>query len=72
MSHRPSHRPATYLTADELKLIKAIEFNQVASGTSGPRERKIAEIKRYLESKELEPPSRVVPMVNSRESVAQR
>jgi hypothetical protein len=50
-----SHRPATYLTADELKLIAAIEFNKVAS-RAGAQERKIAEMKRYLESKELEPP----------------
>jgi hypothetical protein len=51
-----SNRPASYLTADELKLIKAIDFNQVASGTPGPQQRNTAEIKRYLESKELEPP----------------
>jgi hypothetical protein len=49
-------RPVSYLTADELKLIAAIEFVGVTSGTPGRNERKIAEMKRYLEAKELEPP----------------
>jgi hypothetical protein len=63
MSRRP---PSTYLTADELKQIAAIKFNEVASAPPGPEQQKIlrsaqgyenlAEMKRYLACKELQPP----------------
>jgi hypothetical protein len=61
MSRRPT---STYLAADELKQIAAIKFNE-----AHPRRRqsskkfwcphagiRISEMKRYLASKELEPP----------------
>jgi hypothetical protein len=59
-------RPSTYLTADELKQIAAIKFNEAASAPPGPEQQKIlrsaqgyenlAEMKRYLACKELQPP----------------
>jgi hypothetical protein len=63
MSRRP---PSTCLTADELKQIAAIKFNEAASASPGPEQQKIlrsaqgyenlAEMKRYLACKELQPP----------------
>jgi hypothetical protein len=63
MSRRP---PSTYLTADELKQIAAIKFNEAATAEPGAQQKKLllsahgyqnlAEMKRYLGSKELEPP----------------
>jgi len=63
MSRRPT---STYLTADELKQIAAIKFNEAESAAPGPEQQKIlvsargyqnlAEMKRYLASKELESP----------------
>jgi hypothetical protein len=63
MSRRP---PSTYLTADELKQIAAIKFTEAASAEPGADQQKLlmsahryknlAEMKRYLGSKELEPP----------------
>jgi hypothetical protein len=61
MSRRP---PSTYLTADELKQIAAIKFK--ASAEPGADQQtllqsahgyqNLADIKRYIGSKELEPP----------------
>ena len=63
MSRRP---PSTYLTAKELKQIAAIKFEEAATAEQGARQKKVllsahafqnlAEMKRYLGSKELEPP----------------
>jgi hypothetical protein len=60
MSRRP---PSTHLTADVLKQIAAIKFNETAPITTGPDEMKSAnrhqnfgEMKGYLPSKKLEPP----------------
>jgi hypothetical protein len=63
MSRRP---PSTCLTADELKQIAAIKFGEAVSAAPGPEQQRIlvsahryqkpAEMKRYLASKELEPP----------------
>ena len=63
----PRRSPSTYLTADELKQIAAIKFNEAASIEPGAERQEIlksahgyqnlAEMKRYLGSKELEPPS---------------
>jgi hypothetical protein len=63
MSRRP---PSTYLTADELQQIAAIKFSEATSTTPGADQQKVlkcehgyqnlAEMKRYLASKELEPP----------------
>jgi hypothetical protein len=58
--------PSTYLTADELHQIASIKFEEAASATPGAEKQKLlmsaqgfknlAEMKRYLGSKELEPP----------------
>jgi hypothetical protein len=58
---------STYLTSDELKQIAAIKFVEAASAPPGPEQQSIlklahgyqnlAEMKRYLTSKELEPPN---------------
>jgi hypothetical protein len=60
MSRRP---PSTCLTADEMKQIAAMKFNETAPIKTGPDEMKSAhrhqnfdEMKSYLASKELEPP----------------
>ena len=63
MSRRP---PSTYLTAEELKQIAAIKFDEAALTEPGKEKQEIlksaygyqnlAEMKRYLGSKELEPP----------------
>ena len=60
-----SRRPTAYLTVEELKQMAAIKFNEAESAT-GPELQKIlvsargyqnlAEMKRYLASKELESP----------------
>jgi hypothetical protein len=59
--------PSTYLTADELKQIADIKFKEAASAESDSEHRKLlksahgfqnlSEMKRYLGSKEVEPPS---------------
>jgi hypothetical protein len=61
MSRRP---PSTYLTAEELKQIAAIKFKKTVSPAPGADQQQVlksahknlAEMKRYLTSKELEPP----------------
>jgi hypothetical protein len=63
MSRRP---PSTYLTAEELKEIAAIKFKEAASAEPGTEQQNLlksahgyqnlSEMKRYLGSKELEPP----------------
>jgi hypothetical protein len=63
MSRRP---PSTYLTAEELKQIADIKFKEAASAEPGAKQQKLlksahgfqnlSEMKRYLGSKELEPP----------------
>jgi hypothetical protein len=63
MSRRPL---STYLTAEELKQIAAIKFKEAAAAEPGADQQKIlksaygyqnlSEMKRYLGSKELEPP----------------
>jgi len=63
MSRRP---PSTYLTTDELKQIAAIQFKEAASAHPGADQQRLlksahgnenlAEMKRYLGSKELEEP----------------
>jgi hypothetical protein len=57
MSRRP---PSTYLTADELKEIAASKFNPAAPAQDPQRalkSQKLDEIRRYLASKDLEPPN---------------
>ena len=62
----PRRPPSTYLTAEELKQIAAIKFDEAALTEPGAEKQEIlksahgyqnlAEMKRYLGSKELEPP----------------
>jgi hypothetical protein len=64
MSRRPQ---STYLTAEELKQIAAVKFDEAAAVAPGFERQKIlmsarayrtlSEMKRYLASKELEPPT---------------